>query len=312
MSILENPEVEALLSVQCQAISRRQLVAAGVSRHLLADAIGTELEVAEPSVFVQRGSTPTWQQRLWVRRLRLGPVAAIAREAAGAIHTFDTFRPGPVRFLVPHGQNRNIEGVHQSRDPWLESVELYENLPVTSPVQTICDLAATTRKARLRDVLDDAFARRLITPSEMVDHYDGLRRQGKRGFVMLGEILDDWRDAGKVPTRSVLERKTLELFGVYGGPAPRVGWAYPSREQVPHVADFGDPEALLVLETDGRRWHDRRKQEKRDKERDANAARNGIQVVRVLWEHVVGDPRGTWQLYMDTRRVRLRQFGKVA
>ncbi|HEX4979632.1 MAG TPA: DUF559 domain-containing protein [Acidimicrobiales bacterium] len=89
-----------------------------------------------------------------------------------------------------------------------------------------------------------------------------------------------------------------------------VGWEYPSRSEIPHIADFADPDALLVLETDGRRWHDRIAQKKRDVERDANAARRGIQVVRVLWEHVVGDPRGTWQLYMDTRSVRLRQLGR--
>ena len=91
-----------------------------------------------------------------------------------------------------------------------------------------------------------------------------------------------------------------------------VGWTYPSRTEVPHTADFGDPEALLVLETDGRRWHDRIAQKKRDVERDANAARAGIQVLRVLWDHVVGDPKGVWQLYMDTRAVRLRQFGRTS
>ncbi|HVM09816.1 MAG TPA: DUF559 domain-containing protein [Acidimicrobiales bacterium] len=312
MAILGNPTVAEHLTLQSQAISRRQLLAAGVKVHQVEYAIGLEIEPAEPGVYVQRGSTDTWERRLWVRRLRLGPIASISREAAAAVQTFHSFPRGAVSFVVPHATNPKVEGVHQSGGAWLDAEERYANLPVTAPVQTLCDLAATTRRGRLREVIDDAFARRLVTPLDLVDHYDRTRARGKPGYAMLGEILDDWRDRGKIPTRSVLERKTLDLFDRFGGPKPVVGWAYPSRTELPHIADFADREALLVLETDGRRWHDRIQQKKRDVERDANAARHGIQVLRVLWEHVTGDPRGTWELYMETRRVRLQQFGRAA
>jgi len=311
MSILSQPFVAPTLIAQHQAIARRQLLEFGVTGRQVTTAVGAELLVAARGVYVVAGSHDSWAQRLWVKRLQIEGPTAMFREAAAAAHGLASFRPGPVRFLVPHGWHKDLDRVHQTRDPFFTTEALYENIPVTTPAQTLCDLAATTGKARLRDTIDDAFARRILTPLELVSTFDALRRRGKRGFTMLGELLDDWRDGGRVPTRSELEKRTLALFARFGGPAPVVAWPFPSRSEQPHIADFGDPDALLVLETDGRKWHDRIRQKRRDIERDANAARNGIQVHRVLWEHVVGDPRGTWQTYMEIRAVRLRQLGKA-
>jgi hypothetical protein len=311
MSILTNRSVVALLIAQHQAISRAQLLELGLTAKQAAASVGRELTAASRGVYTLTGSSESWEQRLWVKRLQINGPSALFREAAAAANGFASFRPGPVRFVVPHGWHADIPGVHQTRDPFFSTEDLYENLPVTTPAQTFCDLAATTPRARLRDSIDDAFARRLVTPLQLVETFDALRRPGKAGFGTLGAILDDWRDGGRVPTRSELEKRTLALFARYGGPAPIVGWPFPSRTDLPHIADFADPEALLVLETDGRKWHDRIKQKKRDVERDANAARHGIQILRVLWEHVVGDPKGTWQTYMDVRAVRLRQLGKA-
>ena len=311
MSILSQPFVAPLLMSQHQAIARRQLLELCLSEKQIKVATKSELATAARAVYVGAGSPPTWHQQLWVKRLQIDGPTAIFREAAAAAYGFATFRPGPVLFVVPHGWHHRIAGVHQTRDPFFMSDELYENIPITTPAQTLCDLAATTRKARLRDVIDDAFARKLLMPLDAVDTFDALRRPGKAGFTMLGELLDDWRDGGKVPTRSEFERRTLGMFDRFGGPKPIVAWPFPSRTEVPHIADFGDPDALLVLETDGRKWHDRIKQKKRDVERDLNAARHGIQILRVLWEHVVGDPKGTWQTYMEVREVRLRQLGNA-
>ena len=309
--VLTSPDVELLLSVQHQVIARRQLVRAGLTRAEIRSARRTVLRDVTRSVYAERGSTETWRQALWSRWLQVGPIAAVSHESAAALHGLASFPEGPVTFVVPHVRGSKISGVHETREPFMESVEVIDNLPVTSVAQTFWHLAATIRKIRLRDALDDAFARKLVKPEEMIDFFDAMRVRGANGVSNLEEILDGWREDGKVPTRSVLERKTLALFDRFGGVKPIVGWTYPSRTEVPHVADFGDPDALLVLETDGRRWHGRRQQEKRDKERDANAARHGIQVLRVLWEHVVGDPKGTWSLYMDTRATRLRQFGRT-
>ena len=312
MSILENPQVVALLTVQAQAISRSQLLELGVSEREIDGARGRDVDVASRGVYVGRGSTPSWRQELWVARLALPSWAAVSHEAAAADQVFGSFRPGPVVFRVPHGTRVVRPGivVHQTRDPWAIHVEVKNGLLVTTPAQTICDLAATTRFARLRDAVDDAFARKVLQPAELIEVFDELRRQGKPGFKMLARILDDWREGGKLPTQSTLERDTLRLFDRFGGPKPKVAWPYPTREQVPGIADFGYGDALLALETDGRKWHDRISQAKRDKERDANAARPGVEVLRILWEHVHGDPKGTWELIMDTRAIRLKQLGR--
>ena len=60
-----------------------------------------------------------------------------------------------------------------------------------------------------------------------------------------------------------------------------------------------------LIEADGRAWHTRITDLKRDHERDADAARHGWQTLRLLHEHITGDPKGTAQLIRDVRRERL-------
>lgn len=67
-------------------------------------------------------------------------------------------------------------------------------------------------------------------------------------------------------------------------------------------------DAKLIVETDGRRWHARISALAKDHLRDAEAAAAGYQTLRVMHEHVNGDPIGTLDVIRRTRLVRLSQF----
>jgi very-short-patch-repair endonuclease len=86
----------------------------------------------------------------------------------------------------------------------------------------------------------------------------------------------------------------------------------PGRGRVRGIADGGYPDARIVLEADGRRWHDRVAAARRDRERDAQAARVGWQTLRWVYEQVMDDPAEVCATVRDTRQVRLDLFRRAA
>ena len=106
---------------------------------------------------------------------------------------------------------------------------------------------------------------------------------------------------------SQLERKLLQLLRRGGEPAPRLQVPLPGRS-LDGLVDCCYERARLMVESDGRRWPARITQMKRDYERDAAAAQAGYLTLRVLHEHVVGDPAGTLSTIRNTRLIREAQL----
>jgi hypothetical protein len=260
-------------------------------------------------VYVLPGSPPTWHQRLWIARLTADLFAVISHESAAAFHTWPGFPYGPVVLLVPHGCHPRVPGatMHETRDLWLVDTMLIDHFIVTTPPRTLLDLAGSgTSFGRLAACLDHGLTHRQLTYSAIQAELSAQARPGKPGVRLLTKVLDS--RIGEPVKQSELERAHFALYDGFGGPRPVPQWPYPGREQVNGCADAGFPDALLAVETDGRKWHTRVADLKRDHHRDAEAGRAGVQVLRLLHEDVVGDPEGTWNLVQETRRTRLRQL----
>ena len=73
--------------------------------------------------------------------------------------------------------------------------------------------------------------------------------------------------------------------------APRASCGFLASRDIDGCVDFGWPEARLIVEADGRRWHTRIADLRRDRERDNQAARAGWQTLRFLHESIDGRPR---------------------
>ncbi len=132
-------------------------------------------------------------------------------------------------------------------------------------------------------------------------------RRGKPGVGRLARVLDTLDGRGGVE-QSVLERQLLRLLKGHRLPPPVLQMPHPGRSLPSSCVDAGYPEAKLIVEADGRRWHSRVADVKRDRERDAEAARHGWQTLRLLHEHVVDDPDGTASLVRDVLATRLSQL----
>ena len=69
-------------------------------------------------------------------------------------------------------------------------------------------------------------------------------------------------------------------------------------------------EARWIIEADGRKWHERRRQMAKDSVRDTEAARCGHLTTRWMWEHLDSDPEGCAAALADIYRDRVALFAR--
>lgn len=302
-------------SAQAGAIARRQLLAAGVSssgvdRRLQSGALWR----LHPGVYAIAGSPDTVARRRWAALLAVGPTGVLSFDSAARVHRLTAVAAnGPVVLTVPHSGSQSLEGVvvHQISDLSPADVAEHDGLPVTSVPRTIVDLAVTWRRGRLRLALDDAVAAKRTTDAEVGACLRSVARRGKPGVRLLTSLLDE-RGPGEAPPASVLERDFFALIARSPLPTPRRQHPLPRTDGVQGLVDAAWPEVKLIVEVDGRRWHQRIQDMKRDRDRDLHAAAEGWQVVRPMHEHIVGAPEETMRELVGVYEMRRRQLGGAA
>jgi hypothetical protein len=290
--------------------ARWQLTGRGIAD----DAIKTRVRSGRwvrhaPGVYGLPSHPPTFVQRLWIGWLGSGPGAIVSHEAAAELHRMPSVQRGQVVLTIPHSSFQRIPAatVHQISDIEQEHRTSMVGLPVTTVARTIVDLAAVVHPARLMHIVEDAKHANLVEYPEVGECLRSVARRGKPGVRALTRVLDSLtQTSGKA--MSVLERELLALMYRAGLPPPVVQMPFPGRQLPASCVDVAYPEAKLVIEADGRAWHSRIADIKRDRERDAEAARNGWQTLRLLYEHIVDDPTGTAALIDEVRRTRLLQL----
>lgn len=90
-----------------------------------------------------------------------------------------------------------------------------------------------------------------------------------------------------------------------GNPKPVPQFTHPGRNPARGCVDFAYPDAKLIVEAAGRRWHQRIADLKRDRARDTEAARAGWLTMRFMWEELKGDPDDVGAAVAETRAHRI-------
>jgi very-short-patch-repair endonuclease len=291
--------------------SRAQALSCGASRDLIKRRVRSgQWSREEVGVYGLAGGADDHLRRLWVAHLAVGPRSVVSHEAAGADDELEGVPLGSLVFTVPHSGYHRIAGVsvHQISDLTTESCETRHGLPFTSTARTLVDLAAVARLGRLAAALDDAVMTKRLTTLGAVGRE--LARVARRGKPHLGRlvVLLDERGPGKEPSQSVLEQALFRLLATAGLPEPQRQFPFPGRVISNGHVDAAYPEAKLILEADGRRWHTRVRDLARDHERDGEAARAGWATLRLLYEQIVDEPEWTASLVADTLATRLAQL----
>lgn len=215
--------------------------------------------------------------------------------AAGAL----AIRPLPlglVEVSVPEGRRVRLPGirVHRRR---LRPCDIgsCRGIPVTSPIQTLVDLALRLSRDSLEAAVNEADKLDLVDPEALRQALD--ERKGQPGVAQLRRTLDR---RTYTMTDTQLERRFVPLARKVGLPRPETQrWINGFR------VDFWWPDLGLVVETDGLRYHRTPAEQARDRVRDQTHSAAGLTPLRFTRAQVHYEP-GYVQAVLEqvARRIR--------
>ncbi len=300
-----------LVRAQQGAISHSQLQELGVPMRTVRAWVKGTWRAVHPGVLLNTCVPESFLQRCWAAYLAAGDPSAISHQAAARLHRLKGFAGADVVLNAPHGDHHRVAGarIHQIGDMFTQSGHVVDlrGLPISSVARTLVDLGAVAHTARLRSAIDDALDNRRVKVEEIGRVVTEIARRGKRGLKPVARCIARHEPGVAVP-RSHLERSLVALLREHGEPLPNFQARLPGRGVLDGLVDGLYEDAKLILESDGRRWHARIAALARDHLRDAEAAAAGYLTLRVMHEHVVGDPEGTFGVIRATRLVRLAQL----
>ena len=279
------------LAHQAGVISRAQVLHAGEAPSDIARRLRQREWVRVlPGIYLDHTGELTWLQRCWVGVLYHWP-AALAGQTAIRAAVGPGWRRhddgGPIELAVP--QRRHVvprPGFVISRP-----TGFWDRVQWTAaPPRVRLDHAGIDVAARQRDtfevigVLADLCQSRRTAPARLIEVVADRGKISQR--LLLNEVLTDIAGG----TCSVLEHEFLHrVERPHALPAP-------SRQRLrvaPGVTALHDLEYVslgLVVELDGRLFHDTATQRDRDLERDLAAAVAGANTVRLGWGQVLDRP----------------------
>jgi Protein of unknown function (DUF559) len=207
--------------------------------------------------------------------LACGEGAVLTHGSAAALWGIGVER-GEIEVAVPTASPRCPREVRVRRRPSLpaSSKTTHRRIPVTSPVQTLIDLAARLGPKAVERAVNEADRLDLVNPVEL---------------------------------REELERRFLPLARAAGLPVPLTGAIVNGFE-----VDFFWPDLELVVETDGLRYHRTPAEQARDRLRDQAHTAAGLTQLRFTHEQVRYWPNYVRRILADTaRRIAERAGGRA-
>ncbi len=279
-----DPRLEPFLLDQSGVVSRRQAHQAGLAPHDLARLVRRrELARLHPGVFVGHTGTPTFLQRAWGGVLLCWPAALAGATALRAVEGPGSRRDDRVvRLAVDrHRHLAPPEGIEVQRCEHLEARVLWAvGPPRMRYEEAALDVAgACGSDFEALGELARAVQSRRTTARHLRAALDGRSRFPRRAF--LAQVLDDLA-AG---TCSVLEHGYLtrvERPHGLGGARRQV------RDRLGSGSVYRDVlyDCGVVVELDGRLFHDTAAQRDRDFDRDLEAAVQFLRTVRLSYGQV--------------------------
>jgi very-short-patch-repair endonuclease len=200
------------------------------------------------------------------------PAVALSHDSAAELMKIGPEHVSRFEISVTSPNGRCVPSVRIHRRQGLRPgwYGFYEGIPVTSPVQTLIDLATRHGRPAMERSINEADRLGLVRTDDLRKALDG--HAGERGVARLRAILD--RRTLRY-TRSELERAFLPLVRQAGLPLPRT-----SVHVTGHEVDFHFPDLKLVVETDGLTYHRTPAEQAKDRERDQDHSAAGLTPLR--------------------------------
>jgi hypothetical protein len=262
-------------------VSRRQLIAAGLSRHAIDHRVASGLLHRVHRGVYAVGHPPLTREAWWMAAvLACGDGAALSHASAAALWEL---RPSAAVWIdvtvATRAGRATRDGIRVHRSGTLAAADITEHrgIPVTSVARTLLDIAGVLPAAALARALERTEVLRrfdLRSTRAVIDAHPA-----SRGAKRLTAALELYRDDEM--TRSDLEAFFRTLCADHDVPRPLVNAVIEGEE-----VDFLWRRERLVVETDGRETHLTRAAFERDRAKDAKLTLAGYRVVRFTYRQV--------------------------
>lgn len=216
------------------------------------------LERLHGRVFRLSGSEETEHQRALAAVLGVPGVAAVSYGSAAALWKLPGYqlKPFHVTTLASGLRQPKYSAVlHQPRLLLANHIVTVDGVPVTTPVRTAFDLAASVHPKRLERIIDNLWARRLLNHYVLANAVAELAKRGRSGTTNMRAILAN-RGPEYTPAASGLELRFADLCKQAGLPAMKRQVDLGDSTMWIGRVDFFDEELRLVVEIDSGRFHE--------------------------------------------------------
>lgn len=210
-----------------------------------------------------------WLAALWA----CDPDVALSHVTGAAYFGWRAPDPGEPVHLSTTRSIKGYEGVVVHRVRRLERADLFRprHFTVTSVARTLVDLADVLAWPEYRALAD---AQRRLPVQAIA------AAQRRAPFRVGAPLVRRLIEADDAHTRSEFERRYLRFSRAYGVPRPGA-----LNEHVAgHRVDCLYGAQRLVVELDGRAYHERRAQMRSDRRRDGDVQLAGYRILRLVWD----------------------------
>jgi very-short-patch-repair endonuclease len=270
----------ALARRQHGVITRRQLLRLAYSRHAIDHRIETgRLHRVWRGVYAVGRPELTREGHLMAAVLACGDGAFLSHHAAADLWEIRPRRRAPLDVSVERATRVRRPGLRAHRRP-AAHITVHRRIPVTTPIQTLIDLALDLDPEQLERAVNEAVNRDLTDPEELRRTLDAMPRQP--GIRPLARLLDKHTF---VLTDSILEQRMVRIARKAGLPKPKTQ-AHVNGFRV----DFYWSDNGIVVEADSLRFHRTPAQQASDRLRDQTHTAAGLVPLRMTHWQIAREP----------------------
>jgi very-short-patch-repair endonuclease len=260
-------------------IARWQLLTLGWTPKAIEHRVARgRLYVVWPGVYSVGRPDVSRYGRWMAATLRGGDGAALSHRSAAMLWALTPHLPISVHVSVLRGHPEGAGIVVHRRKAF--QATRHHNIPVTTPVQTLVDIAPSIPRDDLEHAINEADKRRLVDPERLRTAIDELPRTP--GIAIVRATLDH---RTFTLTDSKLERLLIPIALRVGLPKPLT-----RRKVCGYRVDFFWPDLRLIVETDGLTYHRTPAEQAQNAVRDQVHIAAGYTVVRFTRAQVKYEP----------------------
>ena len=278
------------LSVGTAGVMRlADATSAGVTTNQIARLVSAGvLERVLPRTYRLTSVARSPEQDLRAALFWAGDGAAAAGRSAGRQYRLEGVRVGKPEIVVSHGTRArtSFADVSQGYRAAL-MIRTVRGLPTTGIEATLVRLAHELDAEAFEIACEDARRRRITSIPALERYLERHAKRGRPGLSTLRRLIDELDP--EHPARSTLEVMTRRLLVAHGlGTFVRefpLAWNGRTFRY-----DFAFPDRRVILETNGRRWHDDSTDYERDNEKWSVPGRYGYRIGFATWDKVTRCP----------------------